>query len=240
MPPRLSIGTQKTYNILMNTRDVYADARGLNRKYPASDIGILGGTFDPIHLGHIGIAERVFMEFSLSSVIILVSGDPPHKKRADMASARQRYEMACLACSSRGFIIPSDIELKRKGKIYTVDTMRILRELYPHDNLHYIIGADTLYELESWKDPEELMRLTSFICIGRPGRSRMDNMLMAAKLTERYGADIRLSDATGPDISSTRIREMISAGEDAGGLLDIKVKEYIERNGLYKGQRQDT
>ena len=233
---RLLIEAQKTYNICMNMNDVYAGPRGLSKKYPASDIGILGGTFDPIHRGHIEIAERVFMEFSLSSVLIMVSGDPPHKKRSDMASARQRYEMACLACSSRGFIIPSDIELKRTGKIYTVDTMKILRGLYPHDNLHYIIGADTLYELEGWKDPEELMRLTSFICIGRPGRSRLDNMRMAARLKERYGADIRLSDAMGPDISSTRIREMIAAGEDTEGLLDTKVKEYIDRNGLYKGQ----
>ena len=231
---------KKNYNIGMNTRNIICGTAGAGKKVPASDIGILGGTFDPIHRGHIEIAERVFLEFSLSSVLIMVSGDPPHKKRADMASARQRYEMACIACASRSFLLPSDIELRRRGKIYTVDTMRILRELYPHDNLYYIIGADTLYELEGWKDPEELMRLTSFICIGRPGRSRYDNVRMAAALRERYGANIMLSDSMGPEISSTDIRERIAAGADTGDMLDRKVGEYIRDNGLYKRQRKDT
>ena len=218
----------------MNLRSFYSESENLGSRYPASKIGILGGTFDPIHNGHIEIAERVFLEFSLSCVLVLVSGDPPHKKRDDMASAKQRFEMACLACASRNFLMPSDIEIGRAGKTYTVDTIKILREMYPNDELYYIIGADTLYELESWKNPEELMRSTSFICIGRPGRTFQENAAMASRLKEVYGADIYLSAATGPDISSTIIRDRFRTCGDSGGMVDEKVEEYIKANGLYK------
>lgn len=198
-------------------------------------VGILGGTFNPVHEGHIDIAEKVFLEFELSCVYFIVDGDPPHK--SNLTSAKDRLEMVRLATSKHDFLIPSDIEISRPGKTYTVDTLRLLKDKFPQDEFYYIIGADTLFEIETWKDIEEVCRLTDFICIGRSGISEKDSIRKSRELSDSIGARILHSEQSGFDISSTDIRMLAEKGEDISGLVPESVRDYITKNGLYKRQK---
>ena len=198
-------------------------------------VGILGGTFNPVHEGHIDIAEKVFLEFELSCVYFIVDGDPPHK--SNLTPAKDRLEMVRLATSKHDFLVPSDMEIERPGKTYTVDTLRLLKEKFPQDEFYYIIGADTLFEIETWKDFEEVCRYTDFICIGRMGISEKDAIRKGRELSDRFGARILHSEQTGIEISSTAIRELAANGEDISGLVPDSVRNYIEKNGLYRRQK---
>jgi len=218
----------------MKTGEILKDTINLNPRKPVRKIGLFGGTFDPVHNGHMDIAEKVFLEFSLSFVLMLISGDPPHKQREDMASAQDRFNMASLAAKNHSFIIPSDVEITREGKIYTIDTLKILKKQYPDDDFYYIIGKDTLFELETWKDIEEVFRLTKFICIGRAGFGGSSARTQALYLKEKYGADIYLSSLSGPDISSSMVRQKVRQNQSIAELTDENIGEYIKSHALYK------
>lgn len=233
----LLISNKINYNKIMNTGEIQTNTSNLTPRKPARKIGLFGGTFDPVHLGHIDIAEKVFMEFSLSFVLMLISGNPPHKQGREIAPARDRYNMAYLASAGHSFLLPSDVEIKRSGKIYTVDTLEILKKQYPDDEFYYIIGEDTLFELETWKDIEKVFKLTGFISIARKGFIRSDAELKALALKQRYGAKILLSSLSGPDISSTMIRARLKEGKPISDLTGKHIEEYIIKHGLYKGQR---
>ena len=218
----------------MKCSELFSKTGSIIKREPCRRIGLLGGTFNPVHKGHVDIAEKVFLEFSLSCVYFLVSGNPPHKMPEDVVQAKNRYDMVCLATSAHDFLLPSDIEIKREGKIYTVDTLRQLKARYPNDEFYYIIGSDTLFELESWKSSSMVFKMVKFICIKRQGAGRRSVEAEAKLLNEKYGAQIYMSEFSGPDISSTMIRNAIKRGESIDGLVDKKVEEYIAKNGLYK------
>ena len=197
-------------------------------------IGILGGTFNPIHLGHVDMAQKLYYEFSLDEVMLVVSGDPPHKNSAQMPSAKHRFNMVLKAAENLPFANVSDIEIARPGKIYTVDTLRILKNENPSAEYFYIIGADTLFQLESWKEFSEVFKLCSFICMEREGSSRKDCLVKAADLSKNYSAKIYFSSYKGKPISSTAVREVLQKGQSAADLIPAEVERYIEENGLYK------
>ena len=132
-----------------------------------SRLGILGGSFDPIHNAHLELASQARAQFHLDEVLLLISGDPPHKSPS--ADKSHRFAMANLASQGREGIYASQIELERSGVIYTIDTLRQLRQALPDTKLFYIIGADTLLELPTWREADTVYQLTSFIVFLRPG-----------------------------------------------------------------------
>ena len=138
----------------------------------ARRIGILGGTFNPPHLGHLRIAEQVYREFELDKVIVLPVGIPPHKQEEAVLSAEQRERMCHLFCQEGNFLELCTMELRREGYTYTIDTLRAFHKiLKPGQRIYYIIGTDTLFQLETWKEHEAVLSqdLCTFLCVPRPG-----------------------------------------------------------------------
>ncbi|MBR5292269.1 MAG: nicotinate-nucleotide adenylyltransferase [Clostridia bacterium] len=194
-------------------------------------IAMFGGSFNPIHRGHIEIVRAVREMFSLDRVLIMVANDPPHKQIADGVSAAHRLEMTRIALEGIEGLEACDLELRRPGKSYTVDTLGELHELYPDAELYCMIGADMLLTLDTWHNAPELFRRAKFIAVGRPDSGSME---AAAEIFRReYGADITISGITGPDISSTMVRTAVEMGEDISHLVTDGVAEYIYRHGFY-------
>lgn len=194
-------------------------------------LGILGGSFNPPHLGHLYIAQSAYREFSLDSVLLLPLGTPPHK--AHIAPKEARKAMCDLLAQAGEGLQVCTLELEREGYTYTVDTLQQLRRLYPEDRFYYLIGTDTLFQLESWRDYERVLTYTEFICVPRPGD---DSGAVREKIDwfrRKYGKEILLSREAGPDISSTEVRKAIGEGKSTEGLLLPEIRQYIEENGLY-------
>lgn len=209
---------------------------GLRLGVPSRRTGVLGGTFNPIHDGHISLGMHLRNEFQLNNVLYVVAGDPPHKDERDLAPAKDRFQMTELATLERPGLWPSDVEMHREGHTYTVDTMRILSAAQPDTEFLFIIGEDTLYQLETWRDFAQLCRMTEFICVRRPGEYEHEPEEQIRILSERYDAVIHLAQHyVGPNMSSTRIRERIREGKSITGYVPAPVEEYIYAAGLYQG-----
>lgn len=204
--------------------------QGSFAKTPAR-LGVLGGSFDPVHHAHLELAAQAKQQFGLDEVLLLVSGDPPHK--SPFATKEQRFEMAALAAQGKEGVVPSRIELERSGTIYTVDTLHQLRDTLPGTELFYIIGADTLLELPTWKNAPEVYGLTTFLVFLRPGSEISDEALNRA-----FGSGPRPKVLFGTlepaDISSSDIRRRIAQGLSVSHMLSAPVRAYIEEHGLYR------
>ncbi len=198
-------------------------------------IGLLGGTFNPVHNGHIEIAKIAAYEFSLGEVAFLPLGCPPHKKNKYIAPADRRLDMLTLAIEDEQRFSISTAEICREGFTYTVDTLEILTRRNKKAEYYYIIGADTLFELTSWKNYERVFCLTNFICVLRPGQPDKKAAEYANMLNSRYGYKFFVAKDRGPDISSSHIRELVKDGRVCDGLVPYKVARYIEKHRLYRG-----
>ena len=196
-------------------------------------VGLMGGSFDPIHLGHITIAGEARDALQLSHVLFLPSGRPPHKAHLG-ASPAQRLEMTRLAVEPLPWAQASDVEVCRQGTIYTVDTLQILSSQHPEAAFYYIIGADTLRDLPNWRNTQKVCTLCRFICLHRPGVADEAIGTALEDLHSRYGAQVHLVPASGPDISSTEIRRRVARGQSTEGLLPGAVRAYIDRENLYR------
>ncbi len=196
-------------------------------------VGLMGGSFDPIHLGHITIAGEARDALQLSHVLFLPSGRPPHKAHLG-ASPAQRLEMTRLAVEPLPWAQASDVEVCRQGTIYTVDTLQILSSQHPEAAFYYIIGADTLLDLPNWRNTQKVCTLCRFICLHRPGVADEAIGTALEDLHSRYGAQVHLVPASGPDISSTEIRRRVARGQSTEGLLPGAVRAYIDRENLYR------
>ena len=196
-------------------------------------IGIFGGTFNPVHNGHLMIAQQAAVEFALERVDFMVAAAPPHKTTG--APTELRYEMVECALVPYPNFSPSDLELHRSGPSYTVDTMQILHEKEPDADFYFIMGEDSLYQIEGWHEFPKLAKLTKFVCFGRPIDPQLIQPELQAKILEsRYGAEILLSSYRGPAISSTMIRDRLGKGESIRGLVPKCVEEKIYDTGLYQ------
>ena len=196
-------------------------------------VGLMGGSFDPIHLGHITIAREARDALQLSHVLFLPSGRPPHKAHLG-ASPAQRLEMTRLAVEPLPWAQASDVEVCRQGTIYTVDTLQILSSQHPEAAFYYIIGADTLLDLPNWRNTQKVCTLCRFICLHRPGVADEAIGTALEDLRSRYGAQVHLVPASGPDISSTEVRRRVARGQSTEGLLPGAVRAYIDRENLYR------
>lgn len=193
-------------------------------------IGIMGGTFDPIHQGHIRMAQCALREASLDRVLMLPSGNPPHKP--GVTPAEHRWRMVCAACAGMDGLEPCREEIDREGTIYTVDTLSILRKNYPKADLYYIIGADTLMELKNWRAHETVLTLCRFLVCPRSSRYTMEELQSERKRLKAMGAHISWVDMDVIDVSSTELRQAISQGSDTP-LLPVTVRQYAMTAGLY-------
>lgn len=194
-------------------------------------IGILGGTLDPIHNGHIDIAVAAMDALGLERVALMPAGDPPHKQRT--TDKHDRLRMTELAAETHPGLYASDVEIRRGGTTYTVDTLSALSVEHPEVEWTYIIGADTLMVLDSWREFPRVARLCAFAVINRPGCDAELARMRAQALTACYGTKVSLLPVSGPDLSSTDIRAQVAAGEDISDSVPAAVVDYIRAHGLY-------
>jgi len=198
-------------------------------------IGISGGTFDPIHYGHLIIAEEIRESLSLDKIVFIPVGLTPHKKVGHVTEACHRYNMVCEAISTNPFFEVSRIEMDREGYTYTIDTLRQLKEIYGDDTeLFFIIGADVLFDLATWKDYEQVFSMCDFVAVSRPGYKRSEIAREVKRLEKKFNARIHLADARLIEISSTLIRENVKKGKSIKYLVPEAVERYIYEKGLYR------
>ncbi len=225
-------------------------------------IGILGGTFDPIHFGHLLLAETAYDRLGLDKVLIMPAPDPYHRTDKDVSDSGHRAAMVQLAVSDNPHLEYSDFEMNLSGPTYTVDTLAAYKQAHPDHELYLIVGGDSLFSMENWKDPVRLFKLAVIVSSKRQNESEgasgsckptqmidlddngTDDRLEAASLHDEflaqveylrtvYGADIIDIDIPNIDISSSDIISRIRDGRSVKYLLPDSVIEYINRNGLY-------
>lgn len=206
-----------------------------HKKPARKKVGIMGGTFDPIHNAHLALGECARVSLALDEVWFMPAKDPYFKKKKNVTPAKLRAEMTSLAvCGRKGFEM-SDFELLRDGETYTAETMEKLNELYPDVHFYFIIGSDSMYQIETWWRPEIIMKLATLVVAEREYPERQRSFMDQVEyLRVKFGADIRVLDFEESDISSTLIREMAANGEDISELVPREVALYIKDKGLYK------
>lgn len=196
-------------------------------------IGILGGTFNPIHLGHIQIGVCAHEQFDIPHILVMPSGEPSsYKDTSGLASADDRCAMAAIAISRYPYMTLSTLEIERIGHTYTSDTLAILKNTY--SKIYFMIGADSLFALESWHDPAFVMANCHILAANRDRHGAGELEAQADLLRHKYGACIDFIDMPDMNISSSDIRRRIGEGLSVEGMLDEGVYEYIVKHDLYK------
>jgi nicotinate-nucleotide adenylyltransferase len=196
-------------------------------------IGVLGGTFDPVHRGHIMMAEEAKKSLNLAEVLMVPAGQPMSRDRDNqVTSAEHRLEMLRLAVDDEPDVKISTVELERPGASYTVDTLSVLKQEYTGGDLYFILGWDSLEYIDRWRQPERIIELCRLVAIPRPGFGRPDLNLLEKTVPGIYNRVIFL-DKPWVDISASAIRELASRGEPIGRLVPGEVAEYITKHKLY-------
>ncbi|MGW8220645.1 MAG: nicotinate-nucleotide adenylyltransferase [Syntrophobacteria bacterium] len=213
------------------------------------DIGIMGGTFNPIHFGHLRAAEEVAESLRLEQMIFIPAAKPPHKSEVEVVSFDHRWHMMELAIEGNPLFVLSDLEYQRPGISYSVETLtQLSKERGGSEELYFVLGLDAFLELQTWKSYRELFSLCHFIVVARPGFSpeSLDAML-TTQVSDRYSLDIQVQGYRHPslhtvyyrevtllDISSSAIRKLLAEGGTVRYLLPEKVEEYIQQQRLYQ------
>lgn len=197
---------------------------------PRRRVGVMGGTFDPIHHGHLVAASEVQSSFDLEEVVFVPTGDPWQKSHRRVSPAEDRYLMTVIATAANPRFSVSRVDIDRAGPTYTIDTLRDLSARFPDTDLYFITGADALAEIFTWRDAEELFALAQFVGCTRPGYS-MD----AATLATIPGDRVTILEIPALAISSTDCRERHRRGEPVWYLVPDGVVQYIGKHHLYPG-----
>lgn len=196
-------------------------------------VGIMGGSFDPVHWGHIQIARLARDQLCLNKVLFLPAGDPPHKHR--LAEKHHRLEMVRLALQGEKGFEACGLEIDRPGVTYTVDTLRELNRRMPGHPLIYIVGVDTLFYLETWKDAGCALKMCELAVVNRDGFTGGDVREKARQIEARYQTKVHLLRGSGPEISSTQVRALGSDVEALSRYVPQAVARYISEHHLYGG-----
>ena len=199
-------------------------------------LGIMGGTFDPIHVGHLACAEQVRDVFELDGVVFMPAGDPWMKRGRSVSAAEDRFAMVKAAVEDNPFFDASRLEIDRAGETYTVDTLRALRAHYPDNvELYFISGADAMHRILEWRDATELARMARLVAVSRPGYE-IDDARRRYMLTHAAIRHVSVIEATALAVSSTDLREKVRSGRSIRYLVPQVVADYVENNGLYRGR----
>lgn len=198
-------------------------------------IGIMGGTFDPIHNGHLMLGEYAYKQYSLDKVWFMPNGNPPHKSSEAMESqTRNRVEMVKRAISGTEYFTLQLYEVENKEVNYSYKTMGHFRQIYPEHEFYFIIGADSLFSIEKWVHPELLLKDCIILAAYRDDKGTEEMISQIQYLNQKYDADIRLLNTPNVDISSSEIRETIKGGQSIRECVPKAVFDYIEEKQLYK------
>ena len=210
--------------------------------------GVMGGTFDPVHEGHIAAAEAARRALALDRILFIPSNRPPHRAAQPRASAFHRFAMVSLAVGAHPGFLASDVELGRPGPSYTADTLRRLHEAgYEASQLFFILGTDAFAEIATWRDYPAVLDLAHFVVVARPGQAlalmkdQLPDLVARMHRAAEGGRDeaawpphaVLLVDAATPDVSSTGIRERAAQGASLAGLVAPDVERHIGRHRLY-------
>ena len=202
------------------------------------NIGILGGTFDPVHLGHLGIAKAAMNDAGLERVLFIPAGQPRLKQAQPEASISHRMEMVRLAIRGNPEFRVCETEVLRPGPTYSIDTLEELSvKLGPGSNLFFILGMDALGQLDRWKDPEQVLTLCRLLVLDRPGEDDFDWPGFFRKVPEAEGR-VEIVPASAVAVSATELRRRSSTGELLVGQVPDAVARYIHQNGLYLKKRE--
>ncbi|WMM23539.1 nicotinate-nucleotide adenylyltransferase [Tissierella sp. MB52-C2] len=199
-------------------------------------IAVMGGTFDPIHNGHLIVAEYVRTSLKLDKVVFIPSGVHPFKNNKNITEGKKRLDILSLAIKSNEYFDISAMEINREGITYTIDTIKELKKIYKEDEVYFIIGSDIIFEIEKWKGFEELVGLCKFILLYRPGKNedKIENRI--EELKKLYGLEFTRVEAPLIEISSTEIRERVKEDLSIKYLVPEIVEDYIYKHKLYSGE----
>ena len=198
-------------------------------------IGILGGTFDPVHYGHIALAEDAVREAGLHEVVMIPARIQPFKQDRENASGEDRFNMLALAAGKDDHITVSKYELEQESVSYTYLTLRHMQKFYGSDTrLYFITGTDSFLKIDTWMNAEELLTNYAYIIGTRPGYRQDEYREAVQRITETYGTEVISMNKTELDISATEIREKIAAGKPVDHLMPPEVYRYITEHGLYR------
>ena len=197
-------------------------------------VGIMGGTFDPIHVGHLILAESAYQQFGLDEVLIMPSGNPPHKKdRTGGPTLDQRIEMVSLAIEDNDHFTLSTEEAHDKGYTYTRATLERLTSENPDTEYHFIMGADSLFYFDTWKDPERIAQLAVLVVATRYHVDEVQLSEAIASVGQKFGATIEKLSTPNMDISSSMIRDWVRQKRSIRYYVPDQVIDYIKKTGLY-------
>lgn len=212
----------------------YQVKNGRRSNLKREKIGIMGGTFDPIHNGHLILAEYARTTFGLDKILFIPTGKPPHKDKDSISSNSHRYNMTLFAINSNPYYLISSIEIQRESIAYTIDTIKYLKSKFNYTDFYFILGSDSLYQIHKWKDYKELLGLCNFIVAKRQDLDNDNLKVKIKELSELYGSPLSILESPLIDISSTEIRNRVKKGLSIKYLVPESVEQYIEKNKLYK------
>ena len=197
-------------------------------------VGIMGGTFDPIHVGHLLLGECAYEQFRLDKVLYMPSGNPPHKRERDGATNEQRVRMVELAIEENEHFELSMEEMHELGYIYTSKTLTRLTQEHPDTHYFFILGADSLMQFEQWRNPEVIARLCTLIVAVRDHMpsGQLDKQIL--HLQDLFGADVRKLSTPNVDVSSSMLREWLRLGRSCRYYMRDRELEYIQREQIYR------
>ena len=197
-------------------------------------IGIYGGTFSPVHIGHVQAAKAFMEQMWLDVLFVIPTGVSPHKEMSEGSSSQDRLNMCSLAFAGMDGVIVSDIEILRQGKSYTVDTLRTF-SVNSEDRLFLLCGTDMMMTLDKWREPDEIFKLCYPVYIRRESDSSLDEKIISkiAEYKQKYGKNVVKLTVQPIEVSSSEIRERIKLGESVEDVLPKGVYEYIKEKGLY-------
>ena len=197
-------------------------------------LGIMGGTFDPIHYGHLVAAEMARYEFNLERVIFIPTGNPPHKTERLITPAEFRYQMVIQAVADNASFEVSRIEIERTGPTFTIDTLRLMQDLYASYELYFITGADAFREIFTWRKANEILELTHFIGASRPGFDTREFLNQLQQEHSEFHERMHFLEVPALAISSTDIRTRVKSGQSIRYLLPEAVRLLIQEKKLYQ------
>lgn len=202
----------------------------------AKRVAVMGGTFDPIHYGHLVTAEAVRHEFQLDQVLFIPTGKPPHKAADTVSDSESRYLMTLLATESNDHFYASRMEIDRSGFTYTIDTIHALQQIYPADTeIFFITGADAFYQMFSWHNAEELLKTCTFVAATRPGYQKEELIQrISATIQDHPMQRFHFLEVPALAISSSDIRARVRSGRPIKYLVPEAVENFIKKHRLYQ------